>query len=105
MTSISTPMAATRQRFCGGLFRSQAKNSGGGKILVRVVNVLSLVHAHIYLPTYSNSLKDISRYLGFHWTDPDASGLQSIVWRKKWEETGLASFKDRLTTHNLEDCA
>jgi len=75
------------------------------QILARVVNVLSVIHAHIYVPTYSNSLKDIGPYLGFRWTDPDASGLQSIVWRKKWEETGVASFKDTLTTYNLEDCA
>src|SRR5205823_2346738 len=75
------------------------------QILARVVNVLSLVHAHIYFPTYSNGLKGIGRYLGFRWTTPDASGLQSIVWRKKWEETGSPVFKDRLTTYNLEDCA
>jgi predicted RecB family nuclease len=75
------------------------------QILARVVNVLSLVHAHIYFPTYSNGLKDIGWYLGFRWTAPDASGLQSIVWRKKWEETGSPVFKDRLTTYNAEDCA
>src|SRR5262249_42746525 len=39
------------------------------------------------------------------WTDPDASGLQSIVWRKRWEETGAAHLKDALITYNLEDCA
>jgi len=89
--------------------RRMIKHSGrdelGEKILARMVNVLSLIHIHIYLPTYSNSLKDIGPYLGFRWTDPDASGLQSIVWRKRWEETGTASFKDTLTTYNLEDCA
>ena len=89
--------------------RRMIKESGqdelGEKILARMVNVLSLVYAHIYFPTYSNSLKHIAPYLGFRWTDPDASGLQSIVWRKKWEETGAARFKDALTTYNLEDCA
>ena len=33
-------------------------------ILERSVNVLSVVHSHIYFPTYSNSLKDIGRFLG-----------------------------------------
>jgi len=77
----------------------------GLQIMDRLVNVLSLIHAHIYVPTYSNSLKDIAPYLGFRWTNRDASGLQSIVWRKRWEETGAASLKDTLTTYNVEDCA
>jgi predicted RecB family nuclease len=89
--------------------RRMIKESGQGErgalIPAGLINVLSIIHAHIYFPTYSNGLKDIGRYLGFRWTDPDASGLQSIVWRKKWEETGSAVFKNTLTTYNMEDCA
>jgi predicted RecB family nuclease len=55
------------------------------KILNASVNILSLIYPHIYFPTYSNGLKDIGGYLGLSWTEPDASGVQSIVWRKKWE--------------------
>jgi predicted RecB family nuclease len=74
-------------------------------LLPRLVNILSVVHSHVYFPTYSNGLKDIAGYLGFRWTAADASGVQSIVWRRRWEETGSAAFKDMLTTYNLEDCA
>ncbi len=88
--------------------RRMIKESGreelANTILARVVNILSIVYAHMYFPTYSNSLKDIGRYLGFSWTDSHASGIQSIVWRKKWEESGLARLKDTLTTYNIEDC-
>ncbi len=91
--------------FLRRMLKHSGRNEIGEKILARMVNVLSLIHVHIYVPTYSNSLKDIGPYLGFRWTDPDASGLQSIVWRTKWEETGAPSFKDTLTTYNLEDCA
>jgi len=91
--------------FLRRMIKQSGQHERGAQILARVVNVLSLVYAHVYFPTYSNSLKDIGRYLGFDWTAPDASGLQSIVWRKKWEETGAATFKDTLTTYNLEDCA
>jgi predicted RecB family nuclease len=75
-----------------------------GQLLSRVVNVLSLIYAHVYFPTYSNSLKDIGRYLGCRWTAVEASGLQSIVWRRQWEATGMAAFKDTLTMYNMEDC-
>ena len=78
--------------FLRRMIKHSDQNERGAQILARVVNVLSLIHAHIYFPTYSNSLKDIGRYLGFRWTDPDASGLQSIVWRKKWEERALVSY-------------
>lgn len=76
----------------------------GEEILARLVNVLSVIHDHVYFPTYSNGLKDIGSYLGFRWTEVDASGIQSIVWRRRWEECGLSSYKDRLLTYNLEDC-
>jgi predicted RecB family nuclease len=75
------------------------------RLLSRVVNVLSVIYSHVYFPTYSNGLKDIGKFLGFRWTEADASGIQSIVWRRKWEETRLVTLKDMLTTYNLEDCA
>ena len=67
-----------------------------GQFLARVVNVLSLIYAHVYFPTYSNSLKDIGKYLGYRWSAAEASGLQRIVWRRRWEATGAAAFKDTL---------
>jgi predicted RecB family nuclease len=74
-------------------------------LLSRLVNVLTVVHAHVYFPTWSNGLKDIGRFLGCRWTAADASGIQSVVWRHRWEETRSVGFKDMLTTYNLEDCA
>jgi predicted RecB family nuclease len=53
-----------------------------GRTIANAVNVLTIVHKHVYFPTYSNGLKDIARSLGHQWTDPDASGLQSVVWRE-----------------------
>ncbi len=75
------------------------------KILSALVNTLSLIYAHIYFPTYSNSLKDIGRCAGCSWTESDASGIQSIAWRMQWEATHVEQWKQKLTTYNLEDCA
>jgi hypothetical protein len=33
--------------------------------------------------THSNGLKDVAACLGCSWTEPDASGIQSIVWRTR----------------------
>jgi predicted RecB family nuclease len=68
------------------------------------VNVLSVVFAKIYFPTYSNGLKEIARFLGFEWTDPSSSGLQSIIWRDGWESTHAPALRDKLVTYNAEDC-
>ena len=69
-----------------------------------LVDVFPVIHRNIYCPTYSNKLKDIAKYLGFQWTDINASGLQSIVWRRKWEITKCEDLKQRLLTYNHEDC-
>jgi predicted RecB family nuclease len=67
-------------------------------------NVLAPLHSGVYFPTYSNGLKDIGRYLGFSWTEANASGLQSLAWRRRWELTGKDEFKQKLITYNAEDC-
>ncbi len=68
------------------------------------VNVLAPLHSDVYFPTYSNGLKDVGKYLGFSWTDANASGLQSLAWRKRWEMTGNDEFKQKLIVYNADDC-
>jgi predicted RecB family nuclease len=75
------------------------------RILARTLNVLSIIHPHVYFPVYSNGLKDIAGHLGFAWSEPDASGVQSVVWRRRWETTDSAVLKEKLLAYNLEDCA
>jgi predicted RecB family nuclease len=70
----------------------------------RTVNVLTTVHASVYIPTLSNTLKNIAGFLGFHWTDAQATGIDSIAWRRRWETTHDDSLKDRLLRYNREDC-
>jgi predicted RecB family nuclease len=73
-------------------------------VFSRAINVLSLIHAHVYFPTYSNSLKDIGRFLGYRWSSPDASGAQSLVWRLWWEKNGDEAIKAKLLQYNEDDC-
>jgi predicted RecB family nuclease len=73
-------------------------------IIANCCNLLAVFYANVYLPTYTNGLKDIGTFLGFRWTDKNASGIQSIVWRKKWEMHELGEYKERLIQYNMEDC-
>jgi hypothetical protein len=42
--------------------------------------------------------------LGCHWSDPEASGITSVVWRKNWERAHEEHWKEKLLQYNLEDC-
>jgi hypothetical protein len=70
----------------------------------RLVNVNSYVYGKVYFPVRSNGLKDIGHFIGAQWTSPQASGLQSLVWRHQWEQTQEQTAKDLLLTYNAEDC-
>ena len=74
------------------------------KLIAESVNILSVIYAQIYFPTYSNGLKDLAQYLGFHWSDSNASGFNSLVWRSEWELSKQSSLKEKLITYNAEDC-
>jgi predicted RecB family nuclease len=75
------------------------------RVAAALVNVLSAVYAHAYFPCYSNGLKDVAGCLGFRWSDPESSGVQSIVWRKRWEEGHADGWRSKIETYNREDCA
>ncbi len=68
------------------------------------VNLLSVIYGHVFFPTYSNSLKEVARYLGFRWSGSAASGLTALLWRSQWESSREISLKERLVTYNAEDC-
>ena len=48
------------------------------------------------MPTYSNRLKDIGKYLGFQWKEGIVSGIDSIIWRHKWETTMDEEYKKKI---------
>lgn len=74
------------------------------QLIAQSVNVLSIIYAQIYFPTYSNSLKEIAQYLGFRWSDNTASGLNALIWRSKWEVSKDSALKQKILTYNAEDC-
>ena len=70
----------------------------------RLCNITTYIYGKIYFPITSNRLKDIGKLLGASWSHPLSSGLQSLVWRHSWENTGLSKFKSLLIVYNREDC-
>jgi predicted RecB family nuclease len=73
-------------------------------VISSAVNLLSVMFAKVYFPTFSNGIKEIARYLGFEWENPAGSGLQSIIWRSQWEASGAEAVKELLLIYNANDC-
>jgi Transposase IS66 family/RNase_H superfamily len=80
------------------------RHCSGGGLSDRLVNVASSVYGKVYFPVRSNGLKPLGRFLGAAWTDQEASGLQSLVWRHRWEMTRDERFRHSLLRYNREDC-
>jgi predicted RecB family nuclease len=76
----------------------------GEEVASRLVNVSSWVYGKIYFPVRSNGLKALGRFVGASWTAPNASGLQSLVWRHLWEENQAPLLREQLLKYNEEDC-
>ena len=70
----------------------------------RLVNLNTYIFGKIYFPLRSNSLKEIGRFLGAKWSDENASGLQSVIWRLRWDERHQDDVKQKLIRYNMEDC-
>lgn len=68
------------------------------------VNLLSVMYARIYFPTYTNGLKEVASYIGYEWPGPIKSGLQALATRLQWETSGDPELKTRLTDYNFHDC-
>ena len=70
----------------------------------RLVNVNPSIFGKVYFPSRSNGLKDLGAVVGATWTSSDSSGLQSLVWRYRWEDTQDEDLKQMLLTYNRDDC-
>ena len=70
----------------------------------RLINVTSFVYGKIYFPVKSNNLKELGKFIGGIWSYPNASGLQSLVWRYSWDEGQNKIYRKLLLNYNKEDC-
>jgi predicted RecB family nuclease len=94
-------------RFLSQMCKRYGELDGDSRIAKTVnnpLNLLSIIYARIYFPTYSNRLKDIARFLDYEWSEPKASGIQTIIWRRGWEQSGNPYLKEKLIMYNQEDC-
>ena len=73
-------------------------------LLKRFVDIHQVVTETITLPVESYALKNIARWLGFEWRNPEANGAQSVCWYEQWLKTGDRSLLDAIIIYNEDDC-
>jgi hypothetical protein len=73
-------------------------------LIETAVNLVGCIFGKIYFPTYSNSLKEVGRYLGFEWTWPRGSGTAAPLLRRAWELGPDDALKRELIGYNMDDC-
>ena len=74
------------------------------RLIETSVNLVGCIYGKVYFPTFSNSLKEVGRYLGFEWTWPQASGAAAPLLRRAWELCADDRLKRELIGYNMDDC-
>lgn len=57
----------------------------------------------VVLPLYFYTLKDVAKFLGYQWDDPEAGGAESVAWYDQWLHTGDRANIDRVLRYNEDD--
>ena len=74
------------------------------RLIETSVNLVGCIYGKVYFPTFSNSLKEVGRYLGFEWAWPRASGAATPLLRRAWELGADDGLKHELIGYNMDDC-
>jgi predicted RecB family nuclease len=61
-----------------------SEGSATDNAITSAVNLLSIIFAQVYFPTYSNGLKEVAGWLGFNWSNRSASGVRWADLRRGW---------------------
>src|SRR5271166_5233821 len=74
------------------------------RLIETLVNLVGRIYGKVYFPTFSNSLKEVGRYLGFDWAWRGASGAATALLRRAWELSADDGLKSVLIGYNIDDC-
>ncbi len=111
LKTVASPFLVHYGSYEKTFFRLMAKRYGGpsedspaAKALCSTLNLLSVIFAQIYFPTYSNRLKDIAQCFSSDTPIVTHTGLDAIIWRSEWERTRDEAIKRVLIEYNRRDC-
>ena len=76
------------------------------EFMSKMIDLNREVTSRAVLPTLGYGLKEVSKYIGFKYTDEDPGGAQSIAWFQDYQRdpTVNAGLKERILAYNRDDC-
>lgn len=92
-----------RQVFDRLALRHGAASALAQKFHERAVDLHQKVIDSVVLPLYFYTLKDIAKYIGYEWDDPNAGGAESVAWYDQWIRTGDRELLERILKYNEDD--
>jgi len=73
------------------------------KLFDNMVDLLKIVKSSVVLPTTSNGLKQIAKYLGYKWRHNDVSGQESMAMYLQFIETKNREILKKIIDYNEDD--
>lgn len=74
-----------------------------GKFHEHAIDLHARTIESVVLPLYFYTLKDIARYIGHQWSDPNAGGAESVAWYDQWLASGDRALLERIRQYNEDD--
>lgn len=85
------------------MLRHGAPESLAQKFHANAVDLHQKTVDAVVLPLYFYTLKDVAKFIGFQWRDPEAGGAESVAWYDTWLTTGDRSSLERTIRYNEDD--
>ncbi|HTP56908.1 MAG TPA: TM0106 family RecB-like putative nuclease [Candidatus Paceibacterota bacterium] len=85
------------------MLRHGAPNDLATKFHANAVDLHQKTVDTVVLPLYFYTLKDVAKFIGFRWSDPEAGGAESVAWYDRWLTSGDRASLDRIIRYNEDD--
>ena len=68
------------------------------------LDLSQVVKGRVFFPVHSYSVKDVAKFLGYHWEQTDVDAMEAMVLFFGYLETQDRKKFDRIATYNKDDC-
>lgn len=75
-----------------------------GELRSRFIDLHTLVTNTVILPVEGYSLKQVAKWIGFSWRDPNTTGADCVCLYDRWLLTGDYSLLEQVRRYNEDDC-
>jgi len=75
-----------------------------GELRSRFIDLHTIVTNTVILPVEGYSLKQVAKWIGFRWRDPQTTGADCVCLYDQWLLTGDCALLEQVRRYNEDDC-